>query len=178
MKECSVCGTKETPQWYADSTCKSCYRKKHRQENKDKYVQRDKVNYEANKEFALERQKQYYDNHTEECKERSRNHKKIVGNQRRPGYMAKWRDKNRNKMNQYFRFANAKRRARILQATLSWLTEDHWAQIKAIYESCPEGFQVDHIVPLQGENVSGLHVPWNLQHLTAYENRKKKNKIL
>ena len=74
-------------------------------------------------------------------------------------------------------FHTAKRRAAKLQATPSWLTEEHWDQIRSLYEACPKGFHVDHIIPLQGKNVRGLHVPWNLQIIPAEDNLRKSNRI-
>jgi hypothetical protein len=68
-----------------------------------------------------------------------------------------------------------------MQRTPSWLNAGHKFEIESIYKYCAAlrsmnlKYEVDHIVPLQGKTVSGLHVPWNLQVITEQENRSKRN---
>ena len=71
--------------------------------------------------------------------------------------------------------SNAKRRAVRLHALPSWLTTEQLQEIKEIYKNCPFGYEVDHIIPLQGKNICGLHVPSNLQYLLKFDNRSKHN---
>lgn len=66
----------------------------------------------------------------------------------------------------------AKHRAKKRAATPPWADIN---KIKEIYVNCPAGHHVDHIVPLCGKHVSGLHVENNLQYLPALENRMKSN---
>ena len=71
----------------------------------------------------------------------------------------------------------AKYKAAKLQRIPVWMTKDELNMMRLFYVKCPEGFDVDHIVPLQGRNVSGLHVLSNLQYLTKEENGRKANKF-
>ena len=71
----------------------------------------------------------------------------------------------------------AKYKAAKLQRIPVWITKDELNMMQFFYIKCPEGSDVDHIVPLQGRNVSGLHVLSNLQYLTKEENGRKANKF-
>lgn len=71
----------------------------------------------------------------------------------------------------------AARNARKVNATPKWLNKEQKQEIREFYKNCPKGYQVDHIIPLRGKNVTGLHVIWNLQYLTATENLKKGNRV-
>ena len=79
--------------------------------------------------------------------------------------------------------AASKRRARKRCATPAWLTDEHHEQIKELHEVARMfrlytgvEYHVDHIVPLGGKSVCGLHVPWNMTVLVGVENQRKKNR--
>lgn len=78
-----------------------------------------------------------------------------------------------------------KRRTSKLRATPAWLSMIDIARMGEFYEIAAAKtvqtgvcHEVDHIVPLKGKTVRGLHVPWNLQVLTESENASKRNKLL
>ena len=87
-----------------------------------------------------------------------------------------WRRQNAPKV----RAALAQRKAALLRRTPGWAD---FKEIELIYEHCDylsrltgTPHNVDHIYPLQGKNVSGLHVHQNLQILTQQENFRKGNR--
>ena len=91
----------------------------------------------------------------------------------------KWHKENPEKSSSY----KAKYRYSRMKATPSWLTEEQLESMTKLHEYCrelekliPEKYHVDHIIPLQGKNVCGLNVPWNLQILEAKANIRKGNK--
>lgn len=93
-------------------------------------------------------------------------------------YQAAYKKANPDKVNAH----NAARRARKIQASslLKYRTPEQQAKIQAVYAEAadrPGDWHVDHIIPLKGETISGLHVHYNLQVLDASENMSKSNKF-
>lgn len=124
---------------------------------------------ELNREkFKLANKKYYYKNL---AKEQERNRLKSKKSKQYAN-IKKYRAKHSGIAN----FYNKLREASKLKATPKWLTQKQLNEIKEIYINCPIGYVVDHIIPLQGKNVRGLHVSWNLQYLTKKENSIKNNK--
>lgn len=92
----------------------------------------------------------------------------------------RYRIKNKGTVNSF----TAKRKASKLNRTPKWLSKEQETHIKLYYglaklmsDYLGQAMEVDHIVPLQGKNVSGLHVPWNLQVMSKVGNCQKKNKL-
>jgi 5-methylcytosine-specific restriction endonuclease McrA len=116
---------------------------------------RQKERYEANKEAFLRRTKRWEENNKE----------------KRKLWLSEYYQKNKTK----YRSRAARRRCQMRMATPAWVNIE---QLHFIYAECPEKHHVDHIIPISGKTVCGLHVPWNLQYLTASENIAKSNKLI
>jgi len=110
-----------------------------------------------------------------------------------PEVMKQWREEHKNEIYQYaheyweknkeqikknrkpetWRLNNIKNHAERKLRIPPWAD---WDKIKEFERKRPKGMAMDHIIPLQGKLVSGLHVSWNLQYLTISENAKKNKK--
>ena len=191
LKVCKTCKEeKPLSAFYKDRSykdglrkdCKSCISKRaaeHYQKNRDAISEAKKKYYQKNRDVIAEAHKKY----------RQKNRDVIAEVKK------KWHQENRDSISEQkktWRKANpelvsantASRRARKKQAQPPWLTEEHINQIKAKYKNSKRMkkltgilHHVDHIVPLKGENVCGLHVPWNLQVIPAKHNLEKNNRF-
>jgi len=134
------------------------------------------------------------------CRECSSVDKKKAYEAKKQKYIdnaTKWRKENPQKTKVYSKKARQVHKAKRcadwmlyntskLNACPSWLTQEQRKEIehKYLFAKFLEEiggslikYHVDHIVPLRGSDVCGLHVPWNLQILNAKENMKKGNRI-
>jgi hypothetical protein len=76
-------------------------------------------------------------------------------------------------------FHSMKRKAAKLKRTPAWADmsaiQTIYAEARRMCRETGIAYVVDHVVPLQGETVSGLHVANNLRIITESENCKKHN---
>ena len=130
--------------------------------------------YQKNKERRLAKCKEWHANnkerHNKHCREKQQEQKDVMYPLQR-----RWKQENKDRR----AATDAKRRAAKLQRTPQWsdmsAIAEFYVEAKRLEELTGIQFHVDHIVPLQGELVSGLHVPANLQLLPAHENLSKSN---
>lgn len=147
----------DNPEKYAES------QRKYRANNPDRIKERR----EARKEKSALWHKEWFQKTKEERRE-----------QRKAIYQ-RWAKNNPHKICAYA----AERRASLILRTPKWLTDEDFDAMDSVYQLAVEmseafgcKYHVDHIIPLNGKTVSGLHVPDNLQILPGKENIAKKNK--
>jgi hypothetical protein len=158
---------------------RNCYLK-----NKDEYLNQAKQRYVKNSDVIKDR-----------TRDRYRNNRELILNQEKLRWQNLPSDQKRVrilKSNTYDKnnphLANARvalRRSRLLQATPKWLSKLDLFKIRQIYLEAKTlekqtniKHHVDHIYPLKGKLVCGLHVPNNLRPIPYIENVRKNNKLL
>ncbi len=152
-------------------------------ENHDENLKRSSTYYYENKEVILERRKPYMKvwrknnrGHLNEYDKSYRQENKETYDLYIKPYLKQWAKENKDSVNS----RNSKHRANKINATPSWGDEE---TIKEVYRESQRLTKetgvihhVDHIVPLNGKNVCGLHWEGNLQILTQTQNLSKGNK--
>jgi 5-methylcytosine-specific restriction endonuclease McrA len=139
------------------------------EEQRAKRAVRNRAYYQRNRAHISQKMKQWRQNNYEKYRAGNRewerlNPERVRLNKRNFNITHRAEHKHRN----------ALRRTALRNSTPPWVDK---SELLRIYRACPPGMVVDHIIPLKGNGVSGLHVPWNLQYLTAVDNLQKGNKF-
>ena len=97
-------------------------------------------------------------------------------------YLIQWRKENSEYMSKYMKRRRKEHPGKVrTEERLKELNRKrpnsklYELELEQFYSKCPENQVVDHIIPLQGKNVSGLNVTWNLQYLSKTENNFKRH---
>lgn len=158
---------------------RTAYNKAYYSSNSDREKARSKAHRKANPGEAKEYSKAYYKANPDKAKAASKAYK-VANPDKIKAIKKAWQIANPDKSNA----SNAKRRAAKLQRIPAWADQEDIKQvyidceeinIAAKLAGCIEKFVVDHVIPLQGELVSGLHISSNLQIITAKANNEKNN---
>lgn len=147
---CQKCNQSRNLKYHKRTVCSSCYNLEWATKNRERRRELDRQNYQLHKVNRIGKVKIWQELNPSLVK----------------SYKQTWRNEHPE--------ASAAYRAAKLQATPPWADLE---TITRIYKARPEGMEVDHIIPLQGKNVCGLHVDYNLQYLTESENSSKGNRI-
>jgi hypothetical protein len=163
----------------AEKERKKAYQKEYYKKHKEKIDASNKAYYEKNKEIINAYKLRWQHEHKEQKAEYEL--QRYLNNREKAAQARKeWRAEYPWRANAL----TAKRRAAKLQQTPKWLSPTDYFEIECIYayssalNASGLAYHVDHIVPIQGKEARGLHVPWNLQVIPASENISKSNKIL
>lgn len=132
---------------------------------------------EARRLERLEKKKAYYVKNREAHRQRMAENY-IAKQDEYKARSAHWKSQNRDKWNakcmeRYV--AKLRSRPTWLSEDDKWLIEQAYDLAKTREKVCGGKWHVDHVVPLRGKTVSGLHVPWNLQVIPASVNCSKRN---
>lgn len=146
-----------------------------RDSNKCKLKNARKLKHANNPEVRQRRDQKYYNSNKNEIKKRQLAYRNLHREELRE-YAREWRRNNPV----YGKMKSLERKAHIKQATPIWVNKNKLYEIykNRLTLSNETGIihHVDHIYPLRGELVCGLHVPENLQIITAAMNMEKSNK--
>jgi hypothetical protein len=185
-KTCSKCGEekplsefgkrKDRPDGlqYHCKACKSASNSDHYKANAEKVKATTAKRAVEKKEEIRVYRKKYEKENAERIAARQRARREEMADER-AAYHRKYRQENKSTVNALSRAYKARK----IKRTPSWANEQ---VIRAFYEEAARleqetgiKYHVDHIIPLQGELVSGLHVENNLQVIPANENLSKSN---
>jgi len=149
-----------------------------------------KVEWAKGNETRAEYFKQYNQSEASQKAKREyyeRNKKQVIARAQARTDEDKRRYKKTHKINNpdLYKELTSLRRRRFRNATPKWLTAEDKIEIRLKYRLAIEKsrftgirYAVDHVIPLHGESVCGLHVPWNLEVIPQNENLKKYNKFV